>query len=77
MGPMIAVTRHFVFQPGEYQGTQLDSLSAGYTIRIRACERRMLSRNSPVAVTSTHGPRYPLYIRPEILILVLFFIRTS
>jgi len=31
----------------------------------------------PVAVTPAHGPRYPLYIRPEILILVLFFIRTS
>src|SRR5438046_350681 len=28
----------------------------------------------PVAVTSAHGPRHPLYLRPEILILVLFFI---
>jgi hypothetical protein len=34
----------------------------------------LLSRNLPVAVTATHGL---LYIRPEILVLVLFFIRTS
>ena len=31
----------------------------------------------PVAVTPAHGPRHPLYLRSEILILVLFFIRTS
>jgi hypothetical protein len=35
-----------------------------------------MSRNSPVAVTPTHEPRYLLFIRPEILIPVLF-IRTS
>lgn len=33
-----------------------------------------VSRNSPVAVTLTHGPRYLLFLRPEIPILVLFFI---
>src|SRR5271163_1642335 len=33
-----------------------------------------VSRNSPVAVTLTHGPRYLLFLRPETLILVLFFI---
>jgi hypothetical protein len=32
-----------------------------------------VSRNSPVAVTLTHGPRYLLFLRPEIPILVLFF----
>src|SRR2546421_6296312 len=37
----------------------------------------LLSRNSLVAVTLTHGLQHPLYLRPEILILVLFFIRTS
>jgi hypothetical protein len=33
-----------------------------------------MSRNSPVSVTLTYGPRYLLFLRHEILILVLFFI---